>query len=200
MDWEVTIGILTGVLTAVPIVWKKVIKPVANVFKQHEDIVQSITIIKNQIVSPDGEPLKDSVKYLKDTCKNIEKNQKILEQRSRSSLHYSDQALFETDRDGQLIWTNDAFYRLTGMSLSKITGYDWISLIKESEREDFLKEFASCVNMGRKLDIDTVSVNDKSIKMVGHPFKYSDTEHGGFLIHYYEEENKDEQSTNVSKG
>ena len=101
-------------------------------------------------------------------------------------MHYSDQPLFETDRDGQLVWTNDAFYKLTGKTMSSMLGYDWITLINEDEREQFLSEFSSCIQMGRKLDIDTVSANNNRIKLVGYPFKCSEKEHDGFLINIYE--------------
>lgn len=191
IDIEVIFGILTALGSIIGIVWKKILKPLLTAIKQHESIVDSIELIKKDVVNNDGESLKNCIKDLKNTCKNIEKNQKVLEQRSRSSLHYSPLALFETDRDGQLIWVNEAFCKITHGNLSDMQGYDWISIIRESDREDFLKEFASCINMGRKLEIDTFSSKDVAIKFVGCPFKISSDEHAGFLINVYERDNNE---------
>ena len=194
MDWYIEIGLAAlGILSTIcTFMWKKIIKPLINVLSQHDMVVQSINIIRDEILPEDGDSLKDTVCSLRGTCENIEKTQKVLEQRARASLHYSDQALFETDRDGQLIWTNEAFFTVTGETLSNMSGYDWITLIQEEEREKFLTEFASCIGMGRKLEIDTMSSKDTPIKLVGFPFKASVKEHDGFLIsiHYEGEENE----------
>jgi len=194
MDGYIEIGLATlGILSTVfTFMWKKIIKPLIHILAQHEKLVSSINIIRDEILPEDGDSLKDTVCSLRGTCENIEKTQTVLEQRARASLHYSDQALFETDRDGQLIWTNEAFCDVTGETLSDMTGYDWVTLIQEEEREKFLTEYASCIGMGRKLEIDTMSSKDIPIKIVGHPYKASKKEHDGFLIslHYGEKDNE----------
>lgn len=186
IDIEVIVGVITALVPIFGLAWKKILKPLLTAIKRYEDTVESIELIKKDVVNNDGESLKSCIKKLTNTCENIEKNQKVLEQRSRSSLHYSPLALFETDRDGQLIWVNEAFCNITNGSFSDVKGYDWISLIRESDREDFLKEFASCINMGRKIDIDTTSSNNIPIRFVGCPLKISNDEHAGFLINVYE--------------
>ena len=88
-------------------VWRKLIKPANSFLKDHEKIKASIQTIKEEVVTNGGRSLKDAVIQLKRTCDRIETRQKVINQRSKASLHYQNEALFETDKDGKLIWIND---------------------------------------------------------------------------------------------
>ncbi len=175
--------LIASITTIGIFIWKKVLKPVLNFIKIHNSIVKSIETIKHEVVTNGGSSLKDAVIALKQTCERIEKSQKVIEQRSKSSLHYHSQALFETDKNGNLIWTNEKFYEMTGFVFSEIEGLNWISYINEDDREDFITEFSSCMKMCRKLEFKTSFTNDKKIKLIAYPYKISESEHHGFLFH-----------------
>ena len=164
-------------------VWRKLIKPANGFLKDHEKIKASIQTIKEEVVTNGGRSLKDAVIQLKGTCDRIEDRQKVINQRSKASLHYQNEALFETDEDGKLIWINDKFYQVTGETLTNMEGYNWVTIIDEAEREGFLKEFLSCIEMCIKVDIETTSMSGKTIRFVGYPYKISDKAHQGFLVH-----------------
>ena len=164
-------------------VWRKLIKPANGFLKDHEKIKASIQTIKEEVVTNGGRSLKDAVVCLKATCERIEDRQKVINQRSKASLHYQNEALFETDEDGKLIWINDKFYQVTGETLTNMEGYNWVTIIDEPEREGFLKEFLSCIEMCRKVDIETTSMSGKTIRFVGYPYKITDKAHQGFLVH-----------------
>ena len=164
-------------------VWRKLIKPANGFLKDHEKIKASIQTIKEEVVTNGGRSLKDAVIQLKGTCDRIEDRQKVINKRSKASLHYQNEALFETDEDGKLIWINDKFYQVTGETLTNMEGYNWVTIIDEPEREGFLKEFLSCIEMCRKVDIETISVDGKKIRFVGYPYKITDKAHQGFLVH-----------------
>ena len=164
-------------------VWKKLIKPANGFLKDHEKIKASIQTIKEEVITNGGRSLKDAVVCLKATCERIEDRQKVINQRSKASLHYQNEALFETDEDGKLIWINDKFYQVTGETLTNMEGYNWVTIIDEPEREGFLKEFLSCIEMCRKVDIETTSMSGNTIRFVGYPYKITDKAHQGFLVH-----------------
>jgi PAS domain S-box-containing protein len=164
-------------------VWRKLIKPANGFLKDHEKIKASIQTIKEEVITNGGRSLKDAVVCLKATCERIEDRQKVINQRSKASLHYQNEALFETDEDGKLIWINDKFYQVTGETLTNMEGYNWVTIIDEPEREGFLKEFLSCIEMCRKVDIETTSMSGKTIRFVGYPYKITDKAHQGFLVH-----------------
>jgi len=164
-------------------IWKRLIKPTQAFLEDQDDIKESIETIRKEVVTNGGLSIKDVVNSLKHTCERIEDRQRVLDQRSKASLHYHDQALFETNMEGHLIWNNDKFQKAIGESLQVMEGYDWVTLIDEPEREAFLKEFSSCLSMSRRLDIETTSVTGKPIKFVGYPYKVTENTHLGFLIH-----------------
>ena len=164
-------------------IWKRLIKPTQAFLEDQDDIKESIETIRKEVVTNGGLSIKDVVNSLKHTCERIEDRQRVLDQRSQASLHYHDQALFETNMEGHLIWNNDKFQKAIGESLQVMEGYDWVTLIDEPEREAFLKEFSSCLSMSRRLDIETISVTGKSIRFVGYPYKVTENTHLGFLIH-----------------
>jgi len=77
--------------------WKKLVKPAINLMDDHQEIKKSIDIIKNEVTPNGGGSMKDAINCLRDTCTNIERSQKVLDQRSKASLHYHDRALLEVE-------------------------------------------------------------------------------------------------------
>jgi hypothetical protein len=147
-----------------------------------EEVKESIKIIKAEVTPNGGSSLKDTVNKLSKTCDRIEIRQKILDQRSKASLHYNEEALFETDKHGRLTWCNEKFQEITFDNGDILDGLDWISIIDDSMRDKFLTEFTSCLKMCRKLDIETLSACGRPIRFVGFPYRVTKTTHDGFLI------------------
>ena len=175
---------LSGASALTFFIWHKLIKPARNFLGDQEIIKDDLETIKSEVTTNRGKSLKDSVNALTITCERIEDTQKILDQRSRASLHYQDEALFEVDLEGHLIWVNKKFRQEVNEPLANMEGYNWITtFIDEPERERFIKEFQSCMKTCRKVDIETTSVNGKPIRFVGYPYKVSEKSHRGFLIH-----------------
>ena len=167
-------------------VWMKVLRPAMKFIDKHDEVVKSIETIEKEITCNGGGSLKDAVVRLSGTCENIERSQKVIEQRTKASLHYSNTALFETDEGGNLVWTNEPFFDLTGLTLTEIEGFDWLVYIHEDERDEFLSEFQSCLKMNRRFTRTTKTSDNKDIRMVGFPYRINQKEHGGFLISVYE--------------
>lgn len=176
------ISILGGIGTFLSFIWIKVIKPIIKILKNQDIFAHSIENIQKELSTNGGNSLKDAVVDLKNTCNRIENTQKIMEQRTKAALHYSNIALFETDNQGRLIWTNNKFYELTSNSINDVDGYDWLSYIEESDRKSFLTEFKSCLSMNRKFVKVTRNCDGNQIKLIGFPYKLNDNTHAGFLI------------------
>tara|TARA_R110000737_G_scaffold261676_1_gene269795 strand:- start:50 stop:628 length:579 start_codon:yes stop_codon:yes gene_type:complete len=177
------VGTLASFLAAV---WMKVLRPAMKFIDRHEEVVKSIDVIEKEITCNGGGSLKDAVVRLSSTCNNIERSQKVIEQRTKASLHYSNTALFETDVEGNVVWTNEPFYDLTGLTLTDIEGFDWLVYIHEDDREEFLHEFKSCLKMNRRFSRSSRTSDNKNIRMVGFPYRINSKEHGGFLLSVYE--------------
>lgn len=182
-----TIGTILGLGGSLIIFLWRVFK-VSRVFlKDHEYLKDSIETIKSEVTPNGGGSMKDAINCLKDTCQRIEVTQKVLDQRSKAALHYTGRPLFETDKTGRVTWSNESFQELTKDNGDFTEGLDWICIINEEEREEFLKEFNSCLRMCRRVDIETESVHGQKIHFLGYPYRISEKSHEGFLIHLYKE-------------
>ena len=187
LDEAAALASLAGAIIAVFIFLRKVIKTSKIFLKDQEEVRKSIETIKGEVTLNDGSSMKDAIHCLRDTCQRIEVTQKVLDQRSKAALHYTERPLFETDSVGGVTWSNESFQKLTKDNGDLSQGFDWISMVNEEEREEFLTEFNSCVEMCRKIDIETESVDGNKIHFLGYPYRISEKSHQGFLIHLHKE-------------
>ena len=184
---------LTGIIT---LAWKKFLKPIVNLCKNQDFFKESVESIKKELCTNGGSSLKDAIIDIKETVNIIDARQKVIVQRTKAALHYSSMALFETDKEGRLIWSNANLIELTKKSSNgwksnasyMIEGFDWISLFKEDEREDVLSEFKSCLSMNRRFIKETELINGVKVRLLGYPYKLTEAEHGGFLVSITETE------------
>lgn len=175
-------SILGTIVTFCSIVWAKIISPLLKIIDNQEQFKSSLNNIQKELSTNGGNSVKDAIIDLKGTLSRIEYRQKVIEQRTKAALHYNNAALFETDEHGRLTWTNSNFYDLTYDSVNSVDGYDWLTYIKEEEREELFDEFKSCLSMNRKFIKIATNCNDKQIKLVGFPYKINENNHGGFLV------------------
>ena len=126
-----------GAVATLAFLWR--IFKVSRVFlNDHELLKTSIKKIELEVTPNGGKSLKDVVNQLKNASERIETRQKVLDQRSKATLHYTDRPLFETDSQGRLTWSNEAFINFTRDNGSVKEGFDWITVIDDDEREAFL--------------------------------------------------------------
>ena len=179
-----TLAALSGFVGTTIIALWRIFKGVKTFTDEQEKIKDCLKTIKKEVTPNSGSSMKDAVTQLTITVDRIEIRQKIFDQRTKASLHYMNQALFEIDSSGRLTWFNQAFEDLTNNNSIK-GGHDWYSLVDEEERQRFIEEITSCLRMSRKIDIEAKSVNDNLIQFVGYPYKIEGNSHEGFLIHIY---------------
>lgn len=183
-DEAAAIATLLGALgTALLGLWR-FFKYSRRFLDEQKQIKDYLKIIKQEVTPNGGGSMKDVINNLKLTVDRIEIRQKILDQRSKATLHHTPHALFETDKEGRLTWYNEAFKEQTKDNGS-MEGHDWFSVVDEELREGFINEVKSCLRMCRKIDIEAVSVNGCAIRFVGFPYKIGTSSHEGFLIHLF---------------
>ena len=178
----VALSSIGGIFGMVTLAWKKIAKPLIKLCKNQDLFIESVEEIKKELKTNGGSSLKDAIIDMKDTVHRIDRRQKIIEQRTKAALHYSNEALFETDIAGRLVWSNAHFCKYVKDNPNDISGFDWLSMIKEDERDELLKEFLSCIKMNRKFSKLTETQDGKEVRMLGYPYKITESEHGGFLV------------------
>jgi PAS domain S-box-containing protein len=176
------ISIIGGLFTFGSLLWIKFLRPVLKLVNNQDLFTESVKELRKELMTNGGNSLKDSIIELKKICKVIDKRQRIIEQRTRASMHYNEIALFETDNEGRLIWNNIHLHKFIGDSNLFLEGYDWINIVNEEDRNSVLQEFKSCIEMNRRFNKVTRTSDGKQLRLVGYPYKISDEEHGGFLV------------------
>lgn len=183
-EYFTAIATLSGVIGSSIIVLWKIFKVSKNFTDEHDNIKKCLAIIKGEVTPNGGGSIKDIICQLRNMVERIEIRQKIVDQRTKAILHHSNSALFETDKDGRLVWYNELFTNITRENGS-LNGYDWFSMVDEELRENFINEVKSCLKMCRKIDIETTSINGSRIRFIGYPYRIGISKHEGFLIHLY---------------
>jgi PAS domain S-box-containing protein len=176
------ISIIGGLFTFGSLLWIKFLRPVLKLVNNQDLFTESVKELRKELMTNGGNSLKDSIIELKKICKVIDKRQRIIEQRTRASMHYNEIALFETDNEGRLIWNNIHLHKFIGDSNLFLEGYDWINIVNEEDRNSVLQEFKSCIEMNRRFNKVTRTSDGRQLRLIGYPYKISDEEHGGFLV------------------
>jgi hypothetical protein len=183
VDEVVAVASLVGAVGSAIIFLWRFFKITRVWFKDQKEIKKCISDIKSEVSYNGGGSIKDMVFQLSNTADRMEVRQAVIDQRSKAALHYQDRCLFETDKEGNLVWANEYFYQHTVDQGDISGGLDWVTVIDDEERGNFLEEFNSCLRMSRRIDIETVSVDQRKLHFVGYPYRMDDGSHEGFLIH-----------------
>lgn len=173
-----------GMMGTIAALARKFYKQASSFIEEQKDFQEAIKVIQKEVTPNGGSSLKDVVNKLKITCDRMEVRQRVIDQRSKASLHYQKEALFEIDRSGNMTWCNDAFRTLMVEEGGVIsTGKDWIAVVDEESRKDFVEEIESCLKMCRKIDIETRDTQGSVVSFTGYPYKIGRNNHEGFLIY-----------------
>jgi PAS domain S-box-containing protein len=168
------IGAALGILAVlVPFIWKCIIKPICTLYKNHFVLLRSVEDIKSELTTNGGSSIKDTVN-------RIDRRQIMIDKRSKAIFYNIKNAILEVDQDGNILWANEAFHNI--FKSKNLNRLDWISIIDEPKREEFLNEFKSCSKTNRELDFKTISKDGKVIYFSGFPYRDNDKNYG-FLIY-----------------
>lgn len=181
-DQAAAIATIIGACIPIFVGGWRIIRYFKKFLEEQGQIKEHLKVIKQEVTPNGGGSMKDIINNLKLAVDRIEIRQKILDQRSKATLHHTSHPLFETDKEGRLTWYNEALRDQT-IENGSLEGHDWFSIVDEDSREAFITEIKSCLRMCRKIDIETVSVNGCTIRFVGFPYKVGNSIHEGFLIH-----------------
>jgi len=189
LEQVLTVVSLGGATVAVVVFLWRTFIALRKFIATQEEIQTCIADIKCEVTYNSGGSIKDMVLKLSRTCNRMEVRQRVIDQRSKAALHFQNKCLFEIDNKGHMVWANESFYQKTVDRGDISEGLDWITVINEDERENFVTELDSCLEMGRLLDIETVSTEGEKLHFIGHPYRVGEGHHEGFLIHIQTLEN-----------
>jgi len=173
---ELTFEILVvpTVLGVVGLIWKKVIKPVVNMVRGHDYLVESVKEIKGELTTNGGSSIKDAIN-------RIESRQIIVDHRTKAIFYNFEKPIFEIDHEGNILWSNEKFKTIS--EYEDFKGLDWISIFDEPCRPVVLTELQSCLKDNRELKINAKSISEKPVSLRGFPYRDQKKNHG-FLVYF----------------
>jgi len=106
----IIVGSIGSVIGFFTFLWKKFINPLFKLVKNHDVFIKSVNdlrqLMEKELKTNGGNSIKDAIIDMRATCGRIEGRQKVIIQRTKAALHYSNISLFETDEQGRLVWCN----------------------------------------------------------------------------------------------
>lgn len=95
-------------------------------YKRKSQLSADIKAIKEQLYPNGGSSLRDAVN-------RIEEQQHVDGELRRAYQHHITVPLWEADAEGHILWSNQAFARLLGVTTEELKGHGWLSMVN---RED----------------------------------------------------------------
>lgn len=136
----------SAIISTLLIVYKKVVKPIYNHFKNWYDMMDKIDIIFDEVTPNDGKSIKDRVN-------KTHRGLTFVSARLKAHLADTQEASFETDEKGNCNYVNRTYTRLVQRSPSEVMGQGWQNCILEEDREYVIQSWKKAINEGRELSI-----------------------------------------------
>lgn len=130
---------LAGVSLSGAVIWKKVVKPTVNHFRNHSKLSDQVEYIFQQVKPNGGTSIKDSLV-------RIEALASIASERQKAILHDATAAIIETNPQGKCIWVNRTFTKLVQRTPAEVIGYGWFNVIAPEDREIVMKNWKDSVS------------------------------------------------------
>jgi PAS domain S-box-containing protein len=166
--------LLGAVIAAGWVIWKQGLKPLGRWFGRMSETRKRIELIASELVPNHGTSLRDAIDRIE---RQASHNGAAL----RAWWLGSPYAMYETDSIGNILWTNRAYQRLTGLGAEDLKGLGWVNMIREEERERIKEAGRAAVDDVRSMEIDFFLHNGKLVHCAAEPLKSPDGGLIGFL-------------------
>jgi len=145
------LGEIAGIISALTIIilfMSKTIKKLTGFFQLKE----KLDLIYGEFKTNSGKSLKDQLNNIEDQQKLNTKTIKNIFSRMKWVFDHKDYPMFETDNDGQYVWVNEAFLRLTGRPNNEVMGAGWKNIICHQIRKNLINSWETSVK--EKIDFE----------------------------------------------
>ena len=182
MDWvnnlPMYITAVTAGLGASVFLWKKVIRPTYIVVRTHMNTVHKIDFIFEELKPNGGASIRDAIN-------RIEEGLNAARGMQRALLADHEDALFETDVNGNCIWMNRTYSRLVERTPAELIGHGWQNAIAQEDRKGLVEEWYAAVledrEFVRDFSFETPSGRKIPVKVRSYKIPNADGVSMGYL-------------------
>jgi PAS domain S-box-containing protein len=154
-EFAVLIGGICSIFGSLYAIWRFFIYPhiymklknmITEIYNVAMDASSIHEIIKKELSTNGGSSLKDAIN-------RIESRLSIQDGKSRATLSLLDSPIWESDEDGNCVWVNRAYRRITGYDIDSVKDMGWISIIAPDSREAVQEEWINAIRDRRHFSL-----------------------------------------------
>jgi PAS domain S-box-containing protein len=182
-----SLGVLGGALVGVGVLWSGLKKLKIELKKMffNNDIALQLRTLTAQMKFVVDELQPNGGASVRDSLNRIELRQVLQEQRQKAIFSDMAVGVFETDVNGDFVWVNRKYLRMTGRTLEEVVGSGWINTVAQRDRGRVEKEWGDAVSEGREFESEhlIITPDDTRIEVSVRTYKMTSLDDSplGFL-------------------
>ena len=158
-EWQAIaewLGLAAGAAVGLKVLWS-VLKRIRTKLKYMFGISalkEDLSEVSKQLNFIVSELLPNGGSSVKDALTRIERSVALTNERQRARMLDSKDMVFETDPDGNCIWVNRTYARITKRLPAELLVYGWVNAIAPEDRERVNNEWYKSVHENREFDME----------------------------------------------
>ena len=170
LEWQTIaegIGVTAGAAVGLKVLWSLLKKGYAKWFSMFGvgDIKKDIGSLGEQLEFIVSELLPNGGSSLKDALNRIEHSVALTNERQRARMLDSVDMVFETDPNGDCIWVNRTYARVTNRLPAELLGHGWVNAIAASDRDRVTQGWYTSTQENREFDMDFSFATPEGVKI-----------------------------------
>lgn len=149
------------------------------------DIKKDIAALSTQVAFIVTELRPNGGASTRDCLNRIELRQVLQEQRQKAILSDMSVGVFETDNEGEYIWVNRKYLRMTGRAPDEVKGSGWINTIAHRDRERVVAAWKKAIEEEREFEEEFMMItpDDERVQVSARTYKMTAQDNSplGFL-------------------
>jgi len=131
-----------------------------------EALIQQVSIIVDEFGPNGGATIKDSLN-------RIELRQVLQDRRQKALMLDMPIGVFETDDEGEVVWVNRKYLRMTGCALDEVKGSGWIDSVALEDRDRVVQEWNLAIDTEREFESDfmLITPDKEGVQVTARTYK-----------------------------
>lgn len=159
MDWQqlaAVVAVLTGIAVGVRFLMRAcrwLSKRISGMFGIG-DIKVDLEAVHDTLEAIAMELKPNGGSSIRDSLNRIELRQVLQEQRQKAILTDMSVGVFETDTNGNYVWVNRKYLRMTGRAPSEVNGTGWVNTIADRDQARVIGEWQKAIDEEREFEAE----------------------------------------------
>ena len=113
---------------------------------------------------------------VRDSLNRIELRQVLQEQRQKAILSDMSVGVFETNNEGEFVWVNRKYLRMTGRAPDEVKGSGWINTVAHRDRERVVLAWNTAIEEEREFEENFMMItpDDQRCQVQARTYKMSE--------------------------